>query len=692
MLEAGSTLGTFFDGDTVPTVPTYTVAWSGAANESTSVITPTRTEVDITPWIKAEPGVDWGDAEIEAYRAQGQVGESVIDYRLPNRNIVAPLVIKDTGGTAFATIRSYIQAKAATWQREGGAIARITPQGGTLYADIVSDGLTLSGGWMQAHRDADPDAELRLEAIPDFYEAEELIASAEETSAAELITVIPDPGGDMPARVRIVVEEKQGQDQRGLIWAFRSRYYSSASTAKTAYEAEELLVLDAARKVALSGASGGTVVQHGTISTNWTPVVGGRLGGAAFPTNTGTNRFFARLYSTSGTRAQARLVWDVGDLINPVENAAYRLPGASNFYIADLGEVRPDKVPVGPHRWDWQIQAMGDVGNEDFKVDKVWIVNADEGMGVLTAPITSSNPNPGLATYVARDEFNQAAGSATGEVAVVGGTYVAATGSDTTDFVINASTHKLERTATLDSGSFGKGVGRAIGLDLNLSATAARIDLMSTWDEGSQGLIVRFVDASNYFTVFYNSGSIRIFKIVSGTTSEVRRPVPIPYGIEQGISLGVVVIGEVYAVYAGGTGGWPQPVASGVDSSLASPLASGDVYIFDEYIGSHAATRTYDNFKVWVPTPDAVAFASKLAQLTVDGMYRLDSGGSAYGPVSRVVGDLPRLPAGGLENRPTELFLKASRGVIGEFPDSGIDDLGVKVFASRSWLTVPGTI
>jgi hypothetical protein len=700
LLEESPTARVYFDGNTIPTVPTYGVAWSGAPHASTSIITPTRTEFDLTDWIHQD-GINWGDAEVNAYRAKGAIGEDVLSVDYPNRPITVPLVIKDVGGTAFATVRSYAQAKAALWQREGGCIARVLDSGKIVYADIVSDGLTLSGGWMQAHRDADPDAELRLEAIPAFYEPEELIAEAEETSAAELIKLIPDPGGDMPARVRIEVIEKQGVDQKGLIWAFRSWAYSPASTARTAYEAEELQTLDAARKVALSGASGGTVVQHGTISTSWTPIVGGRLGGTAFPTHMGTNRLRARVYSTSGTLVRARAIWDVGDLTYPTENEAVRLPGSSNFYMLDLGEVRLNPAPVGAHRWDWQIQAAGDIGNEDFKVDKVWIHNGDEGSAVLTAPVSALEP--GFVAYSARDEFNQSAGAATGKVAVTGGTYVALSGSDTTDFTINSALRVLQRTAVSDTGLIpGAGPltglsGRAIGLDLNLAATAVRMDFECSKEEAlgiKQGFMLRLINASNFLLIFYSEGVIFTYKLNSEEFTRIAE-VSVLDGVGSalaGVSLGVRVVGDTFSIYVGRPGGVIRHVATRRDTILSSTLASGDVYIYDENPSAITANRMYNNLAVWVPPLDAVCFASQKVQLSTEGLHRLDSGGTAYGPVSRVVGDLPRLPAGGLENRPTELFVKVSPSDMQELPDSLIPDVAVKVYAQRSWLTVPGTI
>lgn len=672
-----------------------------------------RTEVELTDWV-GEAGIDWGEGANSPYYAEAELGQSVLGYRYDNRQISAGLVLQARGGTSFATIRSTLQAKAALYQREGGIGKRITASGGTVYFDVVTSGLTLSGGWLQAHQEADTDAEIRLEAIPDFYEPEVELTSAEEKTAAELIKVIPDPGGDMPARVRIVVEEKQGQNQLGLIWALRSRHYSSAVTAKPAYEAEELQTLDAARKVALSGASGGTVVQHGTISTSWTPIVGGRLGGTAWQTHTGTNRIFARLYSTSGTLAQARLVWDVGDLVNPVENAAYRLPGASNFYIADLGEVRLDKAPVGTHRWDWQIQAKGDVGTEDFKVDKVWIVNADEGMGRLTA---SSALGMSPSGFAAQDTFTQSAGTLTGKTALRGGVWSGA--GDADDFTIDTTNHRAQRTALSDVAGTPHYalLGTTKYTDI---VTKVRVGSTNPYELGEGpnshlGIIARYVDVNNHIQAYlYQAGVegagpgfvktlwvLAVWKKVAGVKKALIEAVGFDdnrTAVASGVN-GTPIAADIELVVLSdgrwrvGASGKTLKIGRDSDLSSVGALKEGLIGIVDERSSAAPAeTRTYDNFEAWVPIYDTVTYASKSAQLGTGGMYRLDSGGSAYGPVSRVIGDLPRLPAGGLEDRPSELFLKATQGDLGELPDSAMDDIAVKVFASRSWLTGPGTI
>ena len=131
----------------------------------------------------------------------------------------------------------------------------------------------------------------------------------------------------------------------------------------------------------------------------------------------------------------------------------------------------------------------------------------------------------------------------------------------------------------------------------------------------------------------------------------------------------------VAAVFTGRAGSTPAGKILVSDSALATggALDDGKVGIYDAANLASAGNRSYDNFQVSAlpstsTTSDAVTFASRSTQLTTDGHYRLDAGGTAYGPVSVQTGDLPRLPVAGLEGRTTEVFIKASRGDFDQLP------------------------
>jgi hypothetical protein len=649
----------------------------------------TRTALDITDWI-AQGGVDWGDALIQATMAEQQVGAVPVDYTIPNRSVAIPLRLDERGGTTFASIRSLLQAKTGLWQAQGGYLKRVLNSGGTVYADVVNATLHLSGDWMQAHRDVDANASLVLECLPDFYEAEETLSDHTETTAAELIfTETTANGGDFPLgdRVRVVVDDDQAQNQRGLIWHFRGRHYSSASTAASAYEAEALQTLDTAAKAAKVGASGGTVVTHGTISTNWTPVVGTNIAGTSYLTHTGTNRIWARVFSTAGTAVEARFVYDVGDLVNPVENNPVTLYDGGTFHILDLGEARLDPPPTGTHRWQGQIQARGQAGTESFSVDRIWVQNRDESAGVLQAPIVVSD---GVSSFTARSGFDTESGALTGDTAAVGGVWVGA--GDATDFTVGSGV--AVRSEVSDAN---ENTGRyAISGASAMTATVVEVDTkVEIWPDSTmyRGVVARYTDTNNWLMATLqgiptgNKIPILVRKRVSGTVTTVATITSrTDYRNDTFFRLRLYVDAQgVWAVWLDGV-----LEGFGQDSALATGggIASGKPGFYDAWTSALGGIdRTFDNFAAWVPPSDAVTFASQSTELSTSGIVREDAGGTAYGPVSVVNGDLPRLPNQSSAGT-VEVFVKASRGDFAITPDIGIDDASARVFRRASWLTV----
>jgi hypothetical protein len=674
-------------------------------------VDPGRFELDITSWISSE-GVDWGDAEIAAYMAEQARGSSPVDFRVPNRTITVPFALKDRGGVSFDVIREQVQAKAALFQQEGGRVKRVLSNGGTVYADVTNATLKLSGGWGQAHRDYDTEATLTLEAIPDFYGNEITLNDHVETAAAELVFTEAQVLGDHPGRVRIVVDEDDGEDQLGLIWGFRSRHYSSAATARLVYEAEALGPVAPAAGTALAGASGGTVVYIADVATGWTPLLDTRLGGTAYLTHEGSYRVWARCRSIQGTAVQVRLVWDVGDLTLPVENTAVTIPGTEGpFYALDFGEVRLDAPPVGTHRWHGVFQAKGESGGESASIDRVWFQPLDEGAGRLR--VASQALEPGLTGYSARDEFNQTAGALAGKTAPAGGVWAGA--GDTDDFSVETTGKTAQRTAVSDAdantGRYAvSGVAAFAVQVVQIDVKRAAFGSNSSAEILDMGALARYTNTSNWLmahidVVTGTSSNPEIFefrvrKRVAGTVTTLKTVAIGSFShssywlnASYTIRLSVDAAGRWSAWWYQVESAAGDPIAQGQDTDLATGgvLASGKPGFYDAKQGSTAQTRNADNFLAWSPERDAIIHASQSAELRWNGMFREDSAGAGYGPVSHVIGDLPRIPPSGLEGRTVETFLKASRGDLVELPDGGIDDISARIYYQPSYLFVPAS-
>jgi hypothetical protein len=198
------------------------------------------------------------------------------------------------------------------------------------------------------------------------------------------------------------------------------------------------------------------------------------------------------------------------------------------------------------------------------------------------------------------------------------------------------------------------------------------------------------------YTTSTSSGGIAIYKRVAGSTSLLAGMSSGYFQLTAQYYRLLVTIDAAgywalywnfYAIYA------PAPslllIASGQDPVLATggALATGKPGIYDAHVSATATTRNVDSFVSWTPATDAVIFASRSAELSTAGMNRLDSGGTAYGPVTQVNYDLARMP-----NRSSagtvEFMAKASRGDMQTTNDPGIDDISARVYRRASYLRV----
>jgi hypothetical protein len=668
-----------------------------------------RTSFDITPYID-QSGPDFGDAAIEQYLADAQIGQIPVDFKLPNRTITIPLLLTNRGMT-FEQLRSSFQQKTGLLQREGGWIKRTTAIG-ALYADIVGAQLKFGGSTAQALWGIDADAVLTLTVLPDWYGDEIVIPSVSNPQAdGELLYTIDAVKGNLPARARLAVQNLSTTDLHGLMWGIRSRNYTppTALTSALAYECQYMTPIAPATVIANATGDGGFEVKFAnSLPTNWTAILTTDLpadGGAL--THVGSYRVWARVRTALNTGAptvisppKVRLVWDVGDLMNPVENQAVSLPIDPDWWVADLGEIRIDQSPLGTHRWQGVIQAYGSY--HGIAVNKLWFQPLDEAAGRISA---TPGANVGLTGYSARDEFgSDVTAVLTGLSLTVGGVWTFSHG-DTDDFTYDGPNFRVKRSTVSDTASrFVYASGPT------MTATAAQVDVFIPAMPGGAGtpgnvqgfLMFRRVDASNYGYVsvgHFEDGAdpryrISIGAVVAGT--------PVPLGtvelplFEAGwwsLRVAVTAGGYIFAWM------YPRGATVPVDATIlrydptrfatGGALASGKVGFGDGYSGTYAMTRYYDNFIAWVPDTDAVAFGGKGAELRYDGMYREAPTGSAYTAVGTVLGDLFRVPPSGMEGRKAEIFLKGSFGDLEQASDPTLMKLQAQLRYRPSYLFVP---
>jgi len=472
--------------------------------------------------------------------------------------------------------------------------------------------------------------------------------------------------GDHQGRASIVVNNTSGVDQIGLLWAFRWTFYDGTLTSKLIYEAEDLNPVSPAAAATVASTNG---VQHSSVGTVWTPVLATDVNGTTPMTHLGSYRIRARVYTTTATTTTTgvwlRLVWGVGPAVGLTANPMVHIPGASNFYIVDLGEVRSDFAPLGTARWEGQIQAQASSPGSEVFIDQIYLQPLDDAAGFATA-----NPSvQALSSPAARDNFTtETTGNLNGQAADFGGNWLEPTAGG--GYIQADGANDRCTRAVTDSGAHFALTGPSVG-PVDISCNVAG----SAYNPGGPGLLLRYVDANNYAAAYvsYNPGASNVVyvleKVVGGIPTTLVSSTVAGVLFPTFLTLRVTVQANgAYVFYVNGAS-----VGSGTDATLSSvgALSTGRLGMFDLAATGTVITRYWDNF---IATPiegtDAVVYGHSSAALRYDGMFRADPTGTYFGPMASVVGDLPRVPPSGIEQRPVELFLLLTPGDLATLPDS----------------------
>lgn len=347
-----------------------------------------RQEVDINdgPGISiSQDGIDWGDAAVQAYMADAQVGSDQVDRRIPNRIVTIPfgLGMGEAGEAAFYAVKAALTQKVALFQSEGGTVKR----GGDLpmYADVVNATLTIPDHWGETAFLEDA-CKLVLECKPDFYGDEIQLDTIHATNSrfASVLTAAGQPAtilGDYPGRLRLTVTEQALTYHSGITWGVRSRFYDPANTAKLLMNGTELDAGADAARVALAGTITGQAIESNALdTTRWFDICSLSLAGVNL-THVGTYRVWARVWCS--TTPNMRLIWDLGDLYSPVKNTLDQIVDGGHWNLVDLGMVNIRRSVLAPQVWLGSIQGKSAVGTSGDRVflDQVILQPLDEFSG-----------------------------------------------------------------------------------------------------------------------------------------------------------------------------------------------------------------------------------------------------------------------------------------------------------------------
>lgn len=313
---------------------------------------------------------------------------------------------------------------------------------------------------------------------------------------------------------------------------------------------------------------------------------------------------------------------------------------------------------------------------------------------MLRAPVTTLVR--GLAPFSARSEFLTEAGAITGDSAAVGGVWAGA--GDVTDFTVASGIATRAEVSDADNLT-----GRyAISGVAALTAQVSQIDVKTTNIPTllTMSALARYTDINNWARAeVLDTGQVRVLKRVAGTATllaAVYSTGTFALALDTWFTLSfhIDAVGRYYVWFyrQGSTSATPLISYHDPDFATGGALASGKPGFYDANPSVTVCTRSYDNFAAWVPTADAVIYPSKSCQLTTSGISHEDSTGVSSGPVSWQERDLPRLSSSGAEQRPVQVFFKASRSDLSVAPDLGIDDASVQGFYKPCWLFVPNDI
>jgi hypothetical protein len=322
---------------------------------------------------------------------------------------------------------------------------------------------------------------------------------------------------------------------------------------------------------------------------------------------------------------------------------------------------------------------------------------------------TATSQPPVGTTLAVYDPFDQAAGGLTGLTAPIGAATwtLIMTSSSVVDFAVDATNHLITRSvqdpgATL--GRDGRGVTAGttnysqvtVSVDINWAAVG--VSSAGSGNTGS-GVIFRGVNASLLSRVQVKSlsGIGAFLSYAIGGSSSGSGGGSITFSANTWYTL------TVTCDASGRMRAWwnlrGAPLGSPVlDLTLAilgpgGTMATGRVGVYDENSSGTTFTRNMDNFTVYssggASASDAVLFQNRSMQIAWDGTRRQDFAASRYQPLTNYQGDYLKMPQTRREQRNVRFIVKASRSILGQGPDSGIDDIEATIRYQPRYLTVP---
>jgi hypothetical protein len=621
-------------------------------------------------------------------------GDPYIQGRYRNRELVIKVRCQGTEAVMRARVAD-VTKKVGKLSQLGGTLKRTLNNGDTVVYDVLDADVDVPANWQFLHKNS-VEVTIYLLCSPWGRGPEVTFSAASEATLPALVFTVTGVTGDLPARGRLVVDEQDADSQQFFQWGLECRNYPGASagtsTAHLFYEAETRLPLNGATALALSGASGGTVINQATLTTSYAAMLSTASSGTAYTTHIGDFNVWARVYQGTANAGTVSLgfEWAQGDFRNAEvnetdESRALPTTQRGQFLHVPLGQVHLREARVGQQRWEGRVIAKSTTYGDDVAVDALYLFPVTEGYGEVRG--VASLPSP--TTFVAHDEFAQGAGALSGTVLPQGGTWT--TSGAGTDLALTGG-GVVTRTATTGTRLAVAGttnhVAVVTGVDVMADATAA--DTSSTTE---QYLIARWQDGSNHALpgILWGTSSVAVQMrlIVAATEILIGSFVEVPASPSTWHTFRCAIYADGrWALFFGERGGRMSLVSSGQDSRLATGgvLASGESGFAESSGGS--GTRSYDNFQVWEPPADAALFASQSLRIDHESCVREDAAGTVWAEPGEYRGQFIKVPASNVGGT-VRMICKGSRSVPCDGADSGIDDLQATLAVTPLYLHPP---
>jgi hypothetical protein len=629
------------------------------APERVELLIPGENDLGAPFYLKAD-GLDYGESSAQLEMVRRAIGEGATDRRWPNIECTIPLVIRGDRDIPLATAINELESKVGLIQRENGGswIRRDFDLGGEFAGSVGCPvhNAALPGlqGWMMANKQVLTDVQLKLMRSPFWYATTEIeAAEVKGSEIRDLQFTIAEVLGTAPGLIRIRFKnENKEADLRGLICALESRDYRPGATAELAYEAEALTPMGGATIVSKTGASGGKVVEHASLTAGWLTVLGSEIAGVGHMQHVGVRRMKFRVYDPNSEtgQVQMKLEWrPLGATSWSDDSGVVTAPLVGNYVIVDLGECRPERAVVGNERWEWRLLARAPGGSGAIRIDQVWIAPVEQFLELSTpyhAPAAGAQSTRSPATVVNAIGIGTIPWTNPADATLQDGNYsFAALGKEGT-----ATTNYLEATN--------------FGFELPLNATVTGIVVqVKRRRSAAAGAVV----ADNSILL------VKGGKVQSSANKASLEPWP--------------VSGEV-AVYGGSADRWDNTwTEAAINSSGFGVVVVANLtdigFGCNAEIDSIAVTVYYTQ----APEENKVCFATRSAEVAFNGSRRQH-------PTDEVWGDL--IPEGGgfnlyappsaLEGRPLRGIICPTQGDLGELADAGSNNGSAQVFVRSAYL------